>query len=77
MGDEIERDYLTAKLNRKLKNLTEEERNLSSSLKRILNNREMFDMKIKFKIIFIQNIGIILGFCFMLFMAIFSEKIQL
>jgi hypothetical protein len=77
MGDEIERDYLTGKLDRKLKNLTEEERNLSSSLKKILNNREMFDIKIKLKIIFIQNIGIILGFCFMLFMAIFSENIQL
>jgi hypothetical protein len=40
------------------------------------HNDVSFIMKIKIKIIIIQNIGILTGFSFMLLMALYAEKIQ-
>ena len=73
MGEEIERDYLLEK--NRMKPTTEEERNLNEEKNSNVN--EEFDLKIKIKILLIQNLGIILGFSLMLIMALFSENINL
>jgi hypothetical protein len=40
-------------------------------------DEEVFDLGLKIKIMIIQNLGIIIGFGFMLLMALYSEKINL
>ncbi len=41
------------------------------------NSNLAIDINIKIKVLIIQNIGIIMGFSFMLLMAIYSENIKL
>lgn len=75
IGEEIERDYMFEKMQAlDQSNIPEEEKNLKSS-----NSTEhiLIDINIKIKVLIIQNIGIILGFSFMLLMAIYSENIKL
>lgn len=84
MGEEIERDYYEDKKQKRLIELSvqsEEEKNLqgNNSRSNTLVNVEFaepFDLKIKIKILLLQNTGILCGFWFMLFMAIYSEKIN-
>lgn len=81
MGEEIERDYL----NEKYSIGNDERRTLSQNgcndSKRGEESTEditqIFDFAIKLKIIFLQNLGILFGFGFMLFMAIYSEIIAI
>jgi hypothetical protein len=40
-------------------------------------DEDIFDLGLKIKIMIIQNLGIIIGFGFMLLMALYSEKINL
>ena len=57
-------------------NLLEEEKNLNGS--NTTNDQNiMIDIRVKVKVLIIQNIGIIIGFSFMLVMAIYSENIKL
>jgi hypothetical protein len=84
MGEEIERDFYEDNKQKRLFELSaqsDEEKNLqgSSSRSNTLDDVEFaepFDLKIKIKIVLLQNIGILIGFWFMLFMAIYSEKIN-
>ena len=78
MGEQIEKDYFNDKKVRKLNETVdqiEEEKNLAQNTD--VKVEEPFEIQIKLKILFLQNIGILFGFCFMLFMAIYSERIQL
>ena len=56
--------------------LPDEEKTLNGSGS---TNEQMplIDIRIKIKVLIIQNIGIIMGFSFMLLMAIYSENIKL
>jgi hypothetical protein len=85
MGEEIERSFLineSKKLasptarnnNNNVSNDNEEERSLSNPS---LKAARPFNFQIKIKILIIQNIGILLGFGFMLLMAFLSEHIKL
>jgi hypothetical protein len=80
MGDEIERDFFEEIRQKKLMELScqsEEEKNLATRSSDFETIGEPFNLKIKIKILIVQNTGILLGFSFMLFMALFSEKINL
>jgi hypothetical protein len=57
-------------------NMPEEEKTLNGSGS-TNEQMPMIDIKIKIKVLIIQNIGIIMGFSFMLLMAIYSENIKL
>lgn len=84
MGEEIERDFYEESKQKRLIELSaqsEEEKNLQGSSSRSntlvdVEFAEPFDLKIKIKIVLLQNMGILVGFWFMLFMAIYSEKIN-
>lgn len=57
-------------------NLPEEEKNLNGSS--ATNEADLaIDIRVKIKVLIIQNIGIVMGFSFMLIMAIYSENIKL
>jgi len=80
MGDEIERDYLLEKKQNELVNSPSPVATLSSSSSKtgsIEDEYEDLDLTIKFKVFFLQNLGIIVGFGFMLVMAFYAEKINL
>ena len=77
MGEQIEKDYFNDKKSKKQNDTAdqvEEEKNLAQNVD--VRVEEPFEIAIKLKILFLQNIGILFGFCFMLFMAIYSERIQ-
>ena len=84
MGEEIERDFYEENKQKRLIELSaqsEEEKNLQGNSSRSntladVEFAEPFNLKIKIKIVLLQNIGILIGFWFMLFMAIYSEKIN-
>ncbi|CAF0912329.1 unnamed protein product [Brachionus calyciflorus] len=80
MGEEIERDLLSKKYsikNDECKTLSQNGNELKPSEPTHEDISQIFDFGIKIKILIIQNIGILLGFGFMLFMAIYSEVIAL
>ena len=72
LGDEIESETLEEA---KTKSSNDEERALSNQEFRKLE--EPLNLKLKFKIFVIQNLGIIFGFSFMLIMAIYAKDIRL
>jgi hypothetical protein len=87
MGEEIEKDYLEEK-NRERRLVFGKDENVegsTSSSPNVLKENKSpkffepieFDFKIKLKIIFIQNLGIIFGFSFMLIMAFVADNINL
>ena len=81
MGDEIERDYIEEKEKNKLKESSQNSEEVeqldtqNSNVKRVLIE-DSFNIMIKIKILLIQNVAIILGFSFMLLMAIYSDHIK-
>ena len=83
MGDQIERDYLEEKIIKKQNkiNLTtevhdeKEQGTPNASLKKASAD-DSFNVTIKIKILLIQNVAILLGFMFMLLMAVYSEHIK-
>ena len=81
MGEQIEKDYLEEKEKKKLKKLnlsTEAQNQREQEMPNDHENKvpDSFDAIIKIKIFVIQNFGTVLGFIFMLLMAIYSENIE-
>jgi len=74
MGEEIERDYVLEKRQAmyKTENAPGEEINLERLVanERTGDKAEFFDLRIKLKVLFLQNLGIILGFSVMAVMAL-------
>ena len=83
MGEDIERDFFEENQRKVLAEVSaqsDEEKHLACSSKMGDVDsyiHEPFDIKIKIKILILQNTGILLGFSFMLFMALFSDRINL
>lgn len=73
MGEEIERDYIREKRQIMFDEgkIPEEEINLDSSSMEV--SAETFDLKIKLKVLLMQNLGIVFGFSVMLIMALKSD----
>ena len=83
MGDEIERDYMEEKRQKKhleMNGLTDEEKNLTNASTKCHTTDEHesdnCELKNKIKVFLLQNTGIILGFSFMLLMALYSGNIS-
>ena len=86
MGEEIERDYMEEKRQKRhlaMNGLTDEEKNLTNvsakcdtSEERELDHNDC-ELRNKIKVFLLQNAGIILGFSFMLIMALYSGNISL
>lgn len=75
IGEEIEKDYLNEKysiLNDECKTFADNQTRIED---KIHDTSQIFDLTIKLKVLAIQNIGILFGFTFMLFMAMYSELI--
>jgi zinc transporter ZupT len=72
MGDQIERDYLEEKLQKRIEKSNRD----SAEEKQLANKEASFDVMIKIKILIIQNLAILFGFSFMLIMAIYSDHIK-
>lgn len=78
MGEEIERDFIHNKMNSKvpkavISGCDDNEKGDDDETKS--NEDEKSKIFLQIKILLIQNLGILLGFFFMLFMAIYSEAI--
>ncbi|RNA27103.1 zinc transporter ZIP14 isoform X1 [Brachionus plicatilis] len=75
IGEEIEKDYLSEKysiLNDECKTFSD---NQAKKGDHSNDTSQIFDLSIKIKVLVIQNVGILFGFAFMLFMAMYSELI--
>ena len=80
MGEQIEKDYLREKEEKKLNKLNLSAKANDIKEQMVPNDNEKFTdsfhVTIKIKIFLIQNFGIILGLIFMFLMAIYSENIE-
>ncbi len=76
MGEEIERDYILEKQLGLLDagKISEEESNLNE-FEKTGAAIELFDLRIKLKVLFMQNFGIVLGFSIMALMAMNPDGI--
>lgn len=78
MGDQIEKDHLEEKRIKKQSESNNVSPNRANELNLNMKNdsKDSFEIMIKIKILFIQNIAILLGFFFMLLMANYSDHIK-
>lgn len=75
IGEEIEKDYLNEKYsisNDECKSFGDNQIKTDENTN---DTSQIFDLSIKIKVLVIQNVGILFGFAFMLFMAMYSELI--